>query len=93
MNIQVLGTGCYKCIELETLLADLLQQMAMPGVAVERISDPHAIRRIMSEDLLPGLLIDGVLVSSGRLPSRAEVRTWLAQAAQYRARQVAAGRT
>jgi hypothetical protein len=81
MNIQILGTGCYKCVRLEAMLAELLPTLGRQNVSVERIDDPSVIRRHMSEDMLPGLLINGALVTSGRLPTKAELSAWLEQAA------------
>ena len=36
----------------------------------------------MPQEALPGLLINGRLVCSGRLPDEAEIRLWLSEAAQ-----------
>jgi hypothetical protein len=81
MEIKVLGTGCYHCLELEMLVMRALTELGLTDATVEKVSDVWAIRRWMSEDLIPGLVIDGVLVSEGRLPAPAELRSWLEEAA------------
>jgi hypothetical protein len=81
MDIKVLGTGCYHCLELEMLIMQILTELGLTDATVEKVSDVRTIRRWMSEDLIPGLVIDGVLVSEGRLPTPAELRAWLDEAA------------
>lgn len=77
MDIKILGTGCYSCLELELLVMRTLEELGLTDVRVEKVDDVRAIRRWMSEDLIPGLVINGVLVSEGRLPTPAELRSWL----------------
>jgi hypothetical protein len=79
MEIKVLGTGCYKCVELEMLLAKALAELKLTGTPVTRVDDPVQIRHHIPPDDVPGLLIDGQLVSQGRLPSLDELREWLRQ--------------
>jgi hypothetical protein len=79
MEIKVLGTGCYKCVELEMLLASVLAELKLTDTPVTRVDDPVQIRHHISLDDVPGLLIDRRLVSQGRLPSRDELREWLRQ--------------
>ena len=83
MDIQVLGTGCYKCIELEMLLASVLAELKLIDTTVTRVDDPVKIRHHIPLDGVPGLLIDGRLVSQGHLPSRDE-RAGMVQARKRR---------
>ena len=80
MDIKVLGTGCYKCIELEMLLAGVLAELKLADTPVTRVDDPVQIRHHIPLDDMPGLLIDGRLVSQRQLPSRDTLREWLQQA-------------
>ena len=82
MKIEVLGTGCYNCIQLESLLSDAVSELGLRGTEVVRVSEEKAIRRRMPLEALPGLVIDGVLVSTGRLPEREPLLSWLRGAAQ-----------
>jgi len=75
-KIEVLGTGCYKCIQLETLLNEILQELGQTQVTIERISDERSIRKFMPVEDIPGLVIDGHLISSGEVPSREKLLGW-----------------
>ena len=78
MKIEVLGTGCYKCRALESLLDEVLAELGKSEVAQARVSDEASIRKIMPLEAIPGLMIDGHLVHSGTVPSKDELRGWLA---------------
>lgn len=77
MKIEILGTGCYKCIQLETLLNELVAELGATKIEIVRISDERTIRKHMPLDEIPGLLIDGVLVSTSELPTRETLIDWL----------------
>lgn len=80
MEIKVLGTGCAKCRKLHD---EVLQALQRTGVAatVTKVED---IRDIVAHDVMltPGLVIDGVVKSSGRLPSAADLDAWIRAAAK-----------
>jgi small redox-active disulfide protein 2 len=74
-HVKILGPGCANCRKLEALARE-----AASGAGVEadfaKVTDMKAM---MAYDLLatPGLVIDEKLVSSGRIPTQAEIRQWL----------------
>lgn len=74
--VKILGSGCANCKKLEAVAREAATEA---GVAAEfvKVTDMQAI---MAYDLLstPGLVIDEKLVASGRIPTKAEVRQWLA---------------
>ena len=74
-KIEVLGPGCVNCRRLE---ANARQAVAMAGVEAEivKVEDYRAIMAygIMST---PGLVIDGKVVSHGRIPSPGDIAEWL----------------
>ena len=78
VDIKVLGPGCPNCQKVE---AAAKTAVAMLGAEahITKITDYAEIR---SYNVLatPGLVINGKLVSAGRIPSDAEVTTWLADA-------------
>jgi hypothetical protein len=77
MKVTVLGTGCYKCITLESRLNEVLTESGRSGVTVDRVTDEKAIRRFIPVEAIPGLVIDGKLVHSGDVPSKDRLRQWL----------------
>jgi hypothetical protein len=77
MKIEILGTGCYNCVKLESLIDEVLQELGKTNVEVARVSDEKQIRHYMPLDEIPGLLIDSVLASTRELPSRAKLVEWL----------------
>jgi small redox-active disulfide protein 2 len=75
-TVKILGSGCANCKKLEALAREAA---ASSGVEAEfvKVTDINAI---MAYDLLstPGLVIDERLVSSGRVPTLAEMKKWIA---------------
>jgi small redox-active disulfide protein 2 len=76
-KIQVLGPGCNNCVRLE---ANAREAVAMAGIEAEivKITDYGEIASfgILST---PGLVIDGTVVSYGRIPSAGDIAAWLSE--------------
>jgi small redox-active disulfide protein 2 len=72
MEIKILGTGCPKCKTLEKITREVVNEM---GITAE-ISKEEDIVKIMSYGIMhtPGLVINGKVVISGRVPSSKEVK-------------------
>ena len=58
------------------LVNQVILELGVSGVEVERVSDERRIRHHMPLDEIPGLVIDGHLVSTNRLPDREELLRW-----------------
>ncbi len=75
MKIEVLGTGCSKC---QTLLAHVKEAVAQKGlfVQIEKVED---MMKIMNYGVTstPALVIDGRVVSSGKVLSVDEIQPFL----------------
>lgn len=75
--IEVLGPGCQNCQRLE---ANAREAVTMAGVEadVRHVTEP---RDIVARGVIqtPGLIIDGKLVSYGRVPSAGDIAVWLSQ--------------
>jgi small redox-active disulfide protein 2 len=76
-TIEVLGSGCPNCQKLE---ANAREAIAMAGVEAEvrHVTDFREIaaRGVMST---PGLVIDGKVVSTGRVPNAGDIAMWLSE--------------
>lgn len=77
MKIQILGTGCHNCLELETRLAKAIARSGRMDVQVEREDDERMIRHHIPLEAIPGLLIDGQLVSQREVPTIETLLGWL----------------
>ncbi len=75
MEIKVLGPGCAKCEATKKLISEVAAEMGVE-VQVEAVKD---LMKITEYDVMstPGVVIDGEVVSSVEVPSRAEVRAWV----------------
>ena len=78
MDIKILGGGCPNCKRLEKVTRQALNELG----AEATISKVTAMSDIMAYDIMttPGLVIDEKVVSSGRVPSKAEVTSMIAAA-------------
>ena len=79
MKIEILGTGCPNCRRLEALVVEV----AAAEKVKPEIAEVTDIPAIMSYGIMhtPGIVIDGELKASGRIPTRSEVAHWLREAA------------
>ena len=79
MNVKVLGTGCANCTRLEALVREVAAAEHLQP-EIDKVTD---IPAIMAFGIMhtPGLVIDGEVKASGRIPSKAEVAGWLQTAA------------
>jgi small redox-active disulfide protein 2 len=77
MKIEILGPGCARCRATEENVRRALAELQLEA-ELRHVTDLLEISR-RSVMLTPGLIIDGELRSSGRIPEVAEIKEWLAQ--------------
>jgi small redox-active disulfide protein 2 len=79
MNVKILGPGCQLCKKLYEETARAIQQLGLTA----DLTKVEAMDEILEYRILatPGLVIDGEVKSAGRIPSQAEITTWLTTAA------------
>ncbi len=75
MNIIVLGTGCAKCKSLEQLTRKVVADLNLNA----EVTKEEDIQKIMSYGIMrtPGLVKDGKVILSGRIPSESELKELL----------------
>lgn len=75
--IEIFGPGCSRCDRAAKGVAAVVDRLQIDARVVH-VADPAAI---VGHGLLfdvPGVAVDGVLVSRGRVPSQREIERWLA---------------
>lgn len=79
ISIKVLGPGCNNCRKVEQAVKEAVEMLGLEAT-VEKVTDYD---EILGYHILatPGLVINGKVVNSGRVPSVAEVTSWVADAA------------
>jgi small redox-active disulfide protein 2 len=74
-KIKILGTGCPKCIALEKVTKQAVEELSLQ-VEISKVED---IIDIMKYNLLrtPGLVMNEKVILSGRVPTVSEVKKLL----------------
>jgi small redox-active disulfide protein 2 len=78
LNIKVLGPGCDNCKKVESVARKVVVTMSLEA-EITKITDWVEIKKypILAT---PGLVVNEKLVCAGRIPTEAEVTTWLVNA-------------
>jgi small redox-active disulfide protein 2 len=71
MKIQILGSGCAKCRQLEANAREAVAAGNVPAT-VEKVTDLDAIMN-MGVMMTPALAVDGVVRSAGKVLSKEEI--------------------
>ena len=75
MEIKVLGPGCAKCKKLYERTLEAVQEAGVDATVtkVERLDQiaSHGVA------FTPGLVIDGIVVSMGKLPRASQIVAWV----------------
>ena len=78
MKIKILGPGCARCDQLEKTTKEVVKELGI-DVSLEHVKD---VQKIMEYPILhtPGLVLNEEVVCSGRVPTKAEVTTYITTA-------------
>ena len=78
LTIKVLGSGCANCKRVEQIVHKVVEEMTLQAEIIKVTEYPEIMKyNVMST---PGLVINEKIVSTGRIPTPAEVSTWLTSA-------------
>jgi small redox-active disulfide protein 2 len=76
MEVRILGTGCPNCKRLEKVTREVVAEMGVEAT----VTKVTRMEEILSYGIpaTPGLVINGQVVSYGRIPPKAELTSLLA---------------
>ena len=78
LTIKVLGSGCANCKKLEALTRQAVSKLGLEAEVIKVTEYPEIMKfNVMST---PGLVVNEKVVSAGRIPSEAEITTFLTSA-------------
>jgi small redox-active disulfide protein 2 len=78
LSIKVLGSGCANCKKLEALTRQAVSKLGLEAEVIKITEYPEIMKyNVMST---PGLVVNEKVVSAGRIPSEAEITTYLTNA-------------
>lgn len=78
LTIKVLGSGCANCKRVEQIAHKVVNELGIEAEIIKVTEYPDIMKyNVMST---PGLVINEKLVSAGRIPSEAEITTFLTNA-------------
>jgi len=86
LTIKVLGSGCANCKRVEQIAHKVVDKMSLEAEII-KVTD---YKDIMAYNILstPGLIINEKVVSTGRIPSEAEITTFITSALETAQRQL-----
>ncbi len=72
MKIEILGPGCPKCIKLEEITRQAVQELGIDA-EITKVKD---VKDIMNHGVMitPALVVDGVVKLAGKVPSIDDVK-------------------
>ncbi len=78
LNVKILGSGCANCKRLEQNVRAVAEKHNLE-LEIEKVTDYAEIMKwpILST---PGLVVNGRLVSAGKIPNDQQLLEWLNQA-------------
>ena len=79
MKLEILGSGCANCQKLMAVTEEVVRELGIDDAELVKVEDFPTIMAygVMST---PALAIDGKLVMSGKVPSKAEVSSLITTA-------------
>ena len=75
MDIKILGPGCAKCQKTEEIVKEVVAETNV-NATVQKVTNMMEIAGygVMST---PAVVLDGKVISSGKVPNKEDVKSWL----------------
>ena len=80
LDVKILGTGCPNCIKLENLCQEVVTEKNLEA-NIEKVSDFNKFGDY-GVMLTPGLVVNGKVLSQGKIPVKATLEHWLISASK-----------
>jgi small redox-active disulfide protein 2 len=79
MKLEILGSGCANCQKLMAVTEEAVRDLGVDDVELVKVED---FKQIMAYGVMstPALVIDGNVVVSGKVPTKAEVSSMVTTA-------------
>jgi small redox-active disulfide protein 2 len=77
MEIKVLGPGCPKCRQTETVVKEAVSDSGLPADVI-KVTDAMEIAK-HGVFGTPAVVVDGEVKSVGKIPTKNEIKEWLTQ--------------
>ena len=74
LDIKVLGNGCANCIKLENLVKEVISENNIPA-NIDKVTDRDKFMDY-GVMLTPGLVVNGKVLSSGKIPTKSTLEHW-----------------
>jgi small redox-active disulfide protein 2 len=75
LDIKVLGPGCANCIKLENLVKEVISENNIRA-NIDKVTDRNKFMDY-GVMLTPGLVVNGKVLSSGKIPTKSTLEHWL----------------
>lgn len=78
LDIKVAGPGCKNCVEVKSRVARVLADLKVESAVreIKEFQDIAASGVMMT----PGLILNGKVISQGKVPSEEQIKTWILDA-------------
>ncbi len=78
MKIEIAGPGCYRCVETEKNVKEAVEQLGIQA----QVSHIHDVAEFSKKGVVmtPAVIVDGKIVTSGKVPAVDELKNILSAA-------------
>jgi small redox-active disulfide protein 2 len=85
LDIKVLGPGCANCVKLENLCREVIAENHLEAT-IDKITDIHRFAEF-GVLLTPGLVVNGKVLSSGKIPTKHTLAHWFMETSKPEVKQ------